>query len=388
MMSVTFSHLGPESGILTYMDDILCLNSMFEAHLKSLEQMFSALQAAGLTLKPTKLQFGQKEIEYLGHVISEKGISISADRIKAILALPEPECIKDNRGFLGTLNYVRRFIDGYAEITAPLVELTRKDFVKKTAFKKAFGPAQREAFARAKRALTSAPVLKYPDFTREFIVHTDASEAGVGAFLAQRSRESSSDSDLDIIAYYSHRFSKSQRHYSATMKECCAVVLAVTHWRPYLWGRHFTCCTDHQALTYLYKMQDTSNMLTRWAIALQKYDFTVKHAPGKLNVVPDMLSRAFSEVNGEPIPCEPRLAAICRKVPIDGPYHPPGPREYELSTSNLHDVALVESDRELFMSAVSVFPTVDPAKLVDLQNQEFCPYFEYLRAPTSALCYW
>ena len=79
------------------MDDIICLNSTFGAHLRSLEQMFSAL--AGLTLKPTKLQFGQKEIEYLGHVISEKGISISRDRIKAILALPEPECIKDNRGF-------------------------------------------------------------------------------------------------------------------------------------------------------------------------------------------------------------------------------------------------------------------------------------------------
>ena len=155
------------------------------------------------------------------------------------------------------------------------------------------------------------------------------------------------------------------------MKECCGVVLAVTHWRPYLWGRHFTCCTDHQALTYLYKMQDTSNMLTRWAIALQNYDFTVKHVAGKLNVVPDMLSRAFSEVNGETIPSEPRLAAICRNVPIDGPYHPPGPREYELSASNLHDVAPVESDRELFMSAVSVFPTVDPAELVDLQKEEF-----------------
>ena len=101
------------------------------------------------------------------------------------------------------------------------------------------------------------------------------------------------------------------------------------------------------------------------------------------NVVPDMLSRAFSEVNGEPIPCEPRLAAICLNVPIDGPYHPPGPREYELSTSNLHDVALVESDRELFMSAVSFFPTVDPAKLVDRQKEEFCPYFEYLRPPIS-----
>ena len=86
----------------------------------------------------------------------------------------------------------------------------------------------------------------------------------------------------------------------------------------------------------------------------------------------------------EPIPCEPKLAAICRNVPIDGPYHPPGSREYELSASNLHDVAPVESDRDLFMSAVSVFPTVDPAKLVDLQKEEIYPHFEYLRAPISA----
>ena len=61
--------------------------------LKSLEHMFSALQAAGVTLKPTKLQFGQKGVENLGHAISEKGLSINADRIEAILALPEPECI-------------------------------------------------------------------------------------------------------------------------------------------------------------------------------------------------------------------------------------------------------------------------------------------------------
>ena len=62
MMSFAFGHVGPESGILTCMDDIVCLNSTFETHLKYLEQMFSALQAAGSTLKPTKLQFGQKEI--------------------------------------------------------------------------------------------------------------------------------------------------------------------------------------------------------------------------------------------------------------------------------------------------------------------------------------
>ena len=117
-------------------------------------------------------------------------------------------------------------------------------------------------------------------------------------------------------------------------------------------------------------MQDTSNTLTPRAIALQNYDFTVKHVACKLNIVSDMLSRAFSEVKGEPIPSEPRLAAICRNVPTDRPYYPPGPRKYELSASKLHDVAHVESDRELFKSAVSVFPT--PAKLVDLQKEELC----------------
>ena len=168
-----------------------------------------------------------------------------------MLALPEPECMKGNRGLLGTLNYAQRFFDGYAKISAPLVELSCQDIVKKTAFKKAFAPAQREAFARAKRALTSAPVPKCPDFTREFIIHTDESESEVEAFLTQSSRESNFDSDLDLVAYCSHRLSRIQRYYSATMKGCYAVIWAVTHWRPYLWGKHFTCCTDHQALTCL-----------------------------------------------------------------------------------------------------------------------------------------
>ena len=101
--------------------------------------MFSALQASGLILKPTKLQFGQKEVEYLGHFFRKKAFQ-SVPTVSSILALREPECIKDNRGFLGTLNYVRRFIDGYAVTTTPLVELARKEFVKKTTFIRLLGP--------------------------------------------------------------------------------------------------------------------------------------------------------------------------------------------------------------------------------------------------------
>ena len=110
-------------------------------------------------------------------------------------------------------------------------------------------------------------------------------------------------------------------------------------------------------------MQDTSNTLTRWTIALQSYDFTVEHKPGKLNIIPDTLSRLFNFEHSE-MRVAPHLAPICRNVPdnpaLQGPHKL---RPYQVNSHNLDEIQPVESDRELFTSATDVFMSIDPEKL-------------------------
>lgn len=139
-----------------------------------LEKTLQSLQAAGLTLKPSKVQFGPKEVKYLGHVLSSEGIRLGDDRIKAILELPTPTNIRELRSVLGMVNYVRKFLPDLATISAPLVDLTKKEAVKSVA--KRWGPEHAEAFAEIKQRLTKAPVLHFPDFSKEFVVHVGASE--------------------------------------------------------------------------------------------------------------------------------------------------------------------------------------------------------------------
>ena len=192
--------------------------------------MFRDIQATGLTLKPSKTPFGPKEVHYLGHVLSANGIRIGEDRIKAIIDSKTPNIIKELRSVLGTINIVRKLIPSLAIIIDPLVALTRKSVANLKTLRNHWGPEQDAAFIKVKELLTSAPVLHFPPSHKSFIIHVDASDCGVGTFLAQKE----DNRELAIIAYFSKRFISSQQHYSATPKECLAVVLAVTHWRPYV----------------------------------------------------------------------------------------------------------------------------------------------------------
>ena len=143
--------LGHIPELLIYMDDLCVLSTTWENHSKSLEIMFAALQAAGLTLKRSKLAFGPKSVAYLGHVISAEGVAVGKYRIKAIQELPTPTCIEDLRSVLGAMDFVGRFVPNFAEGTTLLVDLTREEFATKSRFKKAWGKTQDTVFAHIKR---------------------------------------------------------------------------------------------------------------------------------------------------------------------------------------------------------------------------------------------
>ena len=221
---------GQPSGLLVYMDHAIAWSATWEAHLGLLEDMFRALQTAGLTLKPSKIHLGPKEVQYLGRVLSADGIRMGEDRIKTIIDLKTPTAIKELRSVLGTINFVRKFIPNLVTIIEPLVALTRKSVANSKTLRNHWGPEQDVAFIKVKELLTSAPVLHFRQFHKSFIIHVDASDCGVGAFLAQKE----DSGELAIVAYFSKRFTSSQQHYSATRKECLAVVLEATHWRPYI----------------------------------------------------------------------------------------------------------------------------------------------------------
>lgn len=119
MAQRTSGHI-PE--LLIYMGDLCVSFATWENHLKSLENMFVALQAAGVTLNPSQREFDPKMVVYLGHVIPGESVVVWEDLIKAIQELPIPIYIKGFRSFLGVMTFVRHFVPNFAQVTAPLVD--------------------------------------------------------------------------------------------------------------------------------------------------------------------------------------------------------------------------------------------------------------------------
>ncbi|GBM66799.1 Transposon Ty3-I Gag-Pol polyprotein [Araneus ventricosus] len=265
---------------LVYLDDIIIVGRTFEEHLNNLRKVFQRLQKANLKLSPKKCRFFQKEVTYLGHVISAEGVKTDPGKIKAVVDWPRPETVHDVRSFLGLCTYYRRFVKNFSTIARPLHKLTEA----KSNFN--WTEECEKSFNSLKQALTSSPILTYPRTDKDFILDTDASNEGIGAVLSQNI-----GNEERVIAYFSKSLGKPERNYCVTRKELLAIVKSIEHFHHYLYGRKFLLRTDHASLRWLLNFKEPEGQIARWIQRLQEYDFEIQHRKGTSHGNADALSR-------------------------------------------------------------------------------------------------
>ena len=271
--------------VFVYLDDLLVIGNDFHSFANTLSEVATCLNKANLTINAKKSKFGFKHLRYLGFIVGDGKIRTDPDKITAIQDFPTPKNPRMVRSFMGLCGWYRRFVPDFASLSSPITDTLRKG----SKFK--FTPEAIEAFKKLKLAMSSAPVLINPDFTKHFFIQCDASNRGIGAVLFQKDNEENERP----IYYFSQKLNPAQVNYTVTEKECLAAVAAIEKFRPYVEGMPFTVITDHASLKWLMKLKDLSGRLARWSLKLQAFDFNIEHRKGSLNVVPDTLSRAFCE---------------------------------------------------------------------------------------------
>lgn len=280
--------------LLLYLDDIVVFSSTVELHLERLEVVLGRLQREGLKAKLAKCAFFQREVRYLGHVISDQGVSTDPSKVEVVASWQPPTTISELRSFLGFASYYRRFVDGFARLAAPLHRLVAelggtKMRRSESAVVEKWSEECQQSFEALKAKLTTAPVLAYADFSCPLILEVDASHGGLGAMLSQEQ-----DGRVRPIAYASQGLRPTERNmanYSSMKLEFLALKWAMTDkFREYLLGHKCVVFTDNNPLSHLSsaKLGATEQ---RWAAQLAAFDFEIKYRSGRSNKNADALSR-------------------------------------------------------------------------------------------------
>lgn len=278
--------------IYSFFDD-LCVysNGSFEDHLEKVSEVLGRLQEAGLTVNPEKITIAANHIQFLGHTFKNQSVSIHTERTQPIDQFPTPKNLKQLARFLGMTAFYARFIKDFARISQPLNQLKRKGV------KFEWGPEQQKAFDQLKASLTASPVLRMPDFSKRFVLHSDGSGSAVGAVLSQEH-----DGQLLPVCYASRALDKHELNYSTLEIECLAIVFAFQKFHQYLEHRDFDLHTDCSALAWLLNHPRQAGRIARWISFINNFKFTIQHVKGKENVVADCLSRLFESTEPTQVP--------------------------------------------------------------------------------------
>jgi len=268
--------------VVVFIDDILIYCMTLEEHKEHLRIVLQILKEKRLYAKLSKCEFWLEEVKFLGHVISNKGVSVDLTKVETILQWEPPKIVTEIRSFLGLAGCYRRFIEGFSKISMLLTQLTKNG--------QAFVWTEKceNSFQELKKRLTTSPVLALPDPTGHFVIFCDASKMGLGCVLMQ---------DKRVVAYSSRQLRTHEKNYPTHDLELAAIVFALKIWRHYVYGGKFEVFSDYKSLKYLFDQKELNMRQRRWMEFLKDYDFELHYHLGKANIVADALSRKSLHVS-------------------------------------------------------------------------------------------
>ncbi|KEP45716.1 putative Transposon Tf2-1 polyprotein [Rhizoctonia solani 123E] len=271
---------------LVYIDDIVVYSTTFEDHCRHLDQVFGAIQEAGITLSPNKCFLGYQSLLLLGQKVSRLGLSTHKEKVDAIIQLEPPKNIPTLQTFLGMMTYFASYIPFYAWIVAPLFKLLRKS----TTW--TWGDAEQKAFNLAKQALASAPVMAYPIIGKPFRLYTDVYDVTRGDIWDKTDFEETIVHVERVIAYWSRILKEAERNYSPTEREALALKEVLVKFQVYLEGSEFIAITDHAALTWSRTYNNVNRRLMTWGLVFSAYPgMHIVHRAGRVHDNADPVSR-------------------------------------------------------------------------------------------------
>jgi hypothetical protein len=276
-----------------YIDDIIIFSDSKAEHIVNVRRVLEALRVAGMYCSPKKTDLFTLRTGFLGHIISQDGIEADPSKIKKIIDWTVPRTVKQLRGFLGLVQYLRKFIEGLAEQTAVLNQLVKKGL---TRIEDLWLPEHQRAFDTIKFIVTSVPCLRALDHSSSetIFLMTDASSRGVGAVLLQGVTWQTARP----CGYYSRQYIAAEANYPTHEQELLAIVAALKAWRIDLLGVHFKILTDHDTLKHLNTQPTLSKRQARWTETLADFDYELSYLPGEQNTVADAMSRYSFDTAG------------------------------------------------------------------------------------------
>ena len=267
--------MGCSSFAMGYLDDIIIFSKTEEEHLQHLEEIFVRLRKFGLKMKREKCSFFKKHIQYLGHLVSEKGFKPLPEKLESIRKMPAPRTAKEVKQFLGLIGYYRKFVPRFADISRPLTKLTRHNVVFE------WTDQCSKAFNHLRELLMEYPILRYPNPTQGYILYTDASGIGWSGVLTQKHLDEKGKAKNHPICYVSGHFRGSQLNWAALTKEAYAIYMSVRRLSFYVTDAEVTIRSDHLPLKKFLNKQTMNSKVNNWVVELEQFRLHVEWIPGK-----------------------------------------------------------------------------------------------------------